>query len=194
MQKMVRSGGEPLSCVAAVNLTNLIQLAGVGTVWLNLPRSPTRVKAITLQKNRVTGDRRRGHPAFHPCLHLSPSSLPGEDGRRALFAPQLPPPLLFFFLLIAVNDQWLPLKWVGHRGPVYQGQARRAELRAAEGRAVRLSAAIWKWSPPLRPSGYSFCPLSRSLRNLPLLFILFPHSLLLPALYYSYSSFDQRGH
>lgn len=82
-------------------------------VWLNLPRSPTRVKAITLQKNRVKG-KEKGHPAFSFSPPLGRRDAVHNTGTP--FASSL---LLFF---ITLNDRWPSLRWVGREGPVYQGQ------------------------------------------------------------------------
>lgn len=82
-----------------------------------------------------------------------------------------------WFFYIAVNDGWPSLKWVGHRGPVYQGQGGGwdwVELRTADSTHTRThtcTAAVLKWSP-----GYSACPLSHSFCSCPLLFY-FPTSL-----------------
>lgn len=128
--------------------------------------------------------REKGHPAFSSLPPLPPLRPTRPDGRRTLFAPQ-PPPFLpvFFFLFfffsfyIAVNDGWPSLKWVGHQGPVYQGQGggwNWEELRSADSTQLHTHtlARSLKWSP-----GYSSCPLSHSFCNLPLLFYFPPHFL-----------------
>lgn len=57
MQKTVRSGGEPLSCVAAVNVTNLIQWAGVGDGVIKSTQVTNKGESnYFTKKNRVRGD------------------------------------------------------------------------------------------------------------------------------------------
>ncbi len=145
---------------------------GLEMVWLNLPRSPTGVKAITLQKNRVTGEG-EGTPCFSSLPQSPPLHPTRPDSRRTLFAPQTP---LFVFFYIAVNDGWPSLKWVGHQGPVYQGQGggwNWEELRTADSSHTHTHTHTLTHthccSLKVIP-GYSSRPLSHSFCNLPLLF------------------------
>lgn len=150
---------------------------GLKMVWLNLPRSPTGVKAITSQKHRVTEEGRTGEKWGHPALHPSCSSSypPSCQVKLADVLSLLCSLLCFFFVffLIAVNDQWPSSKWAGHRRPVYQGQECQVELREAcrHTHTNTLTCAILKWS--LR---YSFVLCHTHFVTSHYLF-LFPHSL-----------------
>lgn len=136
-------------------------------VWLNLPRSPTGVKAITLQKNRVTGEGEGttllSSPTAHHLLHHIP---PGQtaDALSLLHS--------FLFPLFLYRCKWSVaiVKLSGSqraslsRSGVEGGSERSLELQS-EHTHTPAHTAILKQSP-----GYSFCPLSRSFCNLPLLF------------------------
>lgn len=89
-RRRVKARGEPLSCVAAVNLTNWIQLARVGDGVIKSTQVTNKGESNYWTKNRVTEEVEGTSCLFIPPIHPLPSFLPGEDGRRAPLALQLP--------------------------------------------------------------------------------------------------------
>lgn len=139
-------------------------------VWLNLPRSPTGVKAITLQKNRVTGEGEGttllSSPTAHPLTTFFTTSRPARQQTRSHCSTASS----FLFFLYRCKWSVAIVKLSGSqraslsRSGVEGGSERSLELQS-EHTHTPAHTAILKQSP-----GYSFCPLSRSFCNLPLLF------------------------